>query len=287
MGCWNGTCMISNLPIISGEKIKLVLLQSGYNPNVIGHSGYVYSNEVLAPAFLPISGEYNDYGGIENIIEDWNYKIVDKYLKTKFGKILEIDGDVNDDWELIDFIDGIERGEPKYKVNEDFTKCNLSSVMIRQDIWDVCVTNQSNGGEFWNEDKYDAKDDDTIPYHVNGNIFFNRHFDKFIESLGGKYFRSEYVFAGHGEGRSMMCNSDYIEYCIDERNKLSHTNTSNLLDVRKQWIEHRLIESCVSNLRKGWMIQPGGGSQHAGWNEHIALSKSIIEICERKLYEEE
>lgn len=46
MGCWNGTCMISNLPIIAGEKVKLVFLHTPYGNNIdkIKKSAYCYSN---------------------------------------------------------------------------------------------------------------------------------------------------------------------------------------------------------------------------------------------------
>lgn len=66
MGYWNGTCMISNLPIISGEKIKLIFLLPKYSPvTMCGESAYVYPTDILTPCLLPISGKYDDYGSIE------------------------------------------------------------------------------------------------------------------------------------------------------------------------------------------------------------------------------
>jgi hypothetical protein len=63
MGCWNGTCMISNLPIISGEKIKLVLLRRAIDSKrLFNSSAYVYSHDIFTPSFFPLSGVYNDYG---------------------------------------------------------------------------------------------------------------------------------------------------------------------------------------------------------------------------------
>jgi len=59
MGCWNGTCMISHLPIIAGDKIKLVILH-GINIPINNASAYCYSNGLLEPSFLPLTGEYND-----------------------------------------------------------------------------------------------------------------------------------------------------------------------------------------------------------------------------------
>ena len=48
MGSWNGTCMISNLPIIYGEKIKLVLLEV-QNGRELNSSGVTYPYDIMTP----------------------------------------------------------------------------------------------------------------------------------------------------------------------------------------------------------------------------------------------
>jgi hypothetical protein len=113
MGCWNGTCMISNLPIISGERIKLVILRGGISRKACG-SAYVYSHDMFTPSFFPISGVYNDYGMIEGCDEDWNYILIEQYFKKLFGNKIIADGKTIEDYSLIDILDGIERGDLKY-----------------------------------------------------------------------------------------------------------------------------------------------------------------------------
>ena len=115
MGCWNGTCMISNLPIISGEKIKLVLLRRGISSKrLFNSSAYVYSHDIFTPAFFPLSGVYNDYGMIEGVEEDWNYNLIEKYFKELFGQKIIADGEPKENWTLIDVLDGVERCDLKY-----------------------------------------------------------------------------------------------------------------------------------------------------------------------------
>ena len=115
MGCFNGTCMISHLPIIYGEKIKLIFLHTPHGKaNISGMSSYCYSNGILTPAFLAISGVYNDYGGIEKIVEDWNFKIIEETFKKRFGKKIIIDGEEKENYTLHDIIYGIERGDLQY-----------------------------------------------------------------------------------------------------------------------------------------------------------------------------
>ena len=292
MGCWNGTCMISNLPIISGEKIKLVLLQVGYDGgSIIGKSGYVYSNGMMAPAFLPLNGDYNDYGSIENVEEDWNYKIIESFLKSKFGTI-EADGKEMTEWGLMDLIDGIERGNPKFKVKDEWKSCGLSMVMIRQDVWDMCVHIQSGNEDYWNPDR---KGDPSAPYQISGTSWANREFDKFIErnkvvysdpmeELRASLMRmNETIFSSaYGEGKSLLSNTEYKKLCIDNKDDVEFTQ-----DVKKRWIEQQMVEGCISNLRKGWMIQPGSGSQNSDWNIYDKFYQGVSKICSIKELEYE
>jgi len=76
MGCWCGTCGISHLPINAGDKIRLFFMTMQHYGNEKEGAGFCYTNDVWYPRGLPISGEYDDYGGIENITEDINCKIL-------------------------------------------------------------------------------------------------------------------------------------------------------------------------------------------------------------------
>lgn len=60
MGSWNSTCMLTHLPIKSGEKVTGVLLVKKDEPRVTS-----LPNEVWTPVSPFITGVYNDYGSIE------------------------------------------------------------------------------------------------------------------------------------------------------------------------------------------------------------------------------
>lgn len=69
MGCWNGTCGLSQLPIHAGDPVIGFLLE-GRGARREGHNGaggYCYSTDAAAPLFIPIRGKYDDYGAIEEI----------------------------------------------------------------------------------------------------------------------------------------------------------------------------------------------------------------------------
>ncbi len=61
MGSWNGTCAISNLHILSGQRVAIFMLTRNARPD-----NYCYNNTFYNPVLLPFYGEYDDYGSAEN-----------------------------------------------------------------------------------------------------------------------------------------------------------------------------------------------------------------------------
>ncbi len=77
MGCFNGTCAVTQLPIRSGDKVRLFFIakhehQFDMGPALFGPS------DLWKLFSLPLLGEYNDYGSIEDFTED---KVTDYTLK--------------------------------------------------------------------------------------------------------------------------------------------------------------------------------------------------------------
>jgi hypothetical protein len=61
MGCWNGTCGLSGLPITHGDEMYVFPVVSVGN-NV---DSFCYASALYRPVVLPFLAEYNDYGGGE------------------------------------------------------------------------------------------------------------------------------------------------------------------------------------------------------------------------------
>ena len=326
MGCWNGTCMVSHLPIISGEKIKLVILNTRYgfrkssNP-LIGNSGYCYSTDLLSPSFFALSGYYDDYGGIEGLEEDWNYKVIEQFFQTKYNGMKHGSKNITT---LPEILDAIEREEfqilaegdkgrkemavkameaykdnPKAQehwkemaemdVSEKWEKSPYSAVMIRQDVWDSIIAGET--GDYWNdEEEYD--DNGERIYEISAKEWTKRTFkkemdkiDDLIEKFGidddimkmelkyNRIFNDSY--AGSGQ---LSAVSPYSELLL---------NKDLRADIEKQWSENTAIGSFIAGTRRGWMIQPGKGSQHDGWDQHMLVAQTIVDICKSKLKEYE
>lgn len=69
MGCWNETCMLTQLPIHCGEP-------------VYGFLGLMIRSEFI-PIPIPIQGNYDDYGGIQDIKETVGVQHIVKYFNEK------------------------------------------------------------------------------------------------------------------------------------------------------------------------------------------------------------
>jgi hypothetical protein len=101
MGHSSRTCRLSGVPITSGVKAVLVPLiptgswydNSEERIRKFGKEIYL-SNEgaevFFVPLFLPIFGSYDGYGGLEDIIEDDNTKVLEKHFGLTIQEIVDI-----------------------------------------------------------------------------------------------------------------------------------------------------------------------------------------------------
>jgi hypothetical protein len=72
MGSWSVYCGISKIAITAGKQCVLLPLK-------INHDNEGYLTHL--PATLPIFGEYDDYGGIENITKDDNTQLIEEHFQ--------------------------------------------------------------------------------------------------------------------------------------------------------------------------------------------------------------
>jgi len=89
------------------------------------------------------------------------------------------------------------------------------------------------------------------------------------------------IFDLGGELPWMIGASKYKEFA-----KTNINNKELIESLELYWSEQKMVEGCLSCLRKGWMIQPGAGSQHSAWTQHIEFNNGIANICEKNLIEE-
>jgi hypothetical protein len=101
MGHYSHNCKLTGLPITGGTPVVLfpmVMSKNLYeneNDNLRKNgSTYMCSNDgnrlKFIPCYFPIRGDYDDYGGIENIIEDDGTRILEKYFDLTIQQICNV-----------------------------------------------------------------------------------------------------------------------------------------------------------------------------------------------------
>lgn len=77
MGCWSVNCGISNIAINYGQECVILPLIE----NSTAYGGYV-------PTTLPIYGVYNDYGSLEQIVDDENTQLLESLLGITISELV-------------------------------------------------------------------------------------------------------------------------------------------------------------------------------------------------------
>ena len=91
MGCFNHKGNFSNLPITYGDRIVVIV---GVRPTKKTYIGQELDNFSPGHSFVPISvpirGEYNDYGGIENIDRTQAIDELEKFFSMETTKLVDL-----------------------------------------------------------------------------------------------------------------------------------------------------------------------------------------------------
>ena len=172
MGCWNGTCMLSNLPIRCGQKVKFVILvKNQFVDSAFELNGCCYPTDeykVLSPV---LTGKYNDYGSIENL---------DK-TSAKYVKDLEKDLRIAPD-KYEDVMVNIERGLVTFNA-KGFVKTpdqKVAFVMFHEEIYNSIIEKKLIS---W-KDK-EITDKELLKWFAVGNS--GKRIDMFKEMIDIKY----------------------------------------------------------------------------------------------------
>lgn len=89
MGSFNKIGFVSNLPIQSGDKTVLVFCTSNKHRRGDSDAASVYCDDIFTPVLLPIFGEYDDYGKIEEVERDVNVKYIEAFFGVDIDYLIE------------------------------------------------------------------------------------------------------------------------------------------------------------------------------------------------------
>lgn len=99
MGHFTHNCKLTGVPI--KDKATLIVMKPNVNLydnseqhiKKYGKTSYISNDNTrmkFVPVWFPIHGKYNDYGGLENIIEDDNTKILENYYGLSIQELVDV-----------------------------------------------------------------------------------------------------------------------------------------------------------------------------------------------------
>jgi len=267
MGCWNGTCFISNLPIMAGQPVVgFVIEYFSWSKGKGNYSGVCYPNDFANPFAMSFEGTYDDYGGIENVDSD---SVAIKYLLNLFN--------ATDPLELIRDIERDEKTITLYRTEQEN---NVGLIMAHKSIVDRLVSSYTKSRYGYNVDV-----DDLVSKLGDIRDFNTRKDDlqKALDSGGPNALDREdlRVLLGFVSGPEMLG----LHVDILERKDYQHMiNFVILLNKEKYDKEFaqilkrdHIIRSSMHKLRKLWIGPAGKGSQSKYHSEHLKLIEAMKE----------
>lgn len=146
MGSFNHKCNFSQLPARYGDRI-VVLVGVRMTSNVLDADGFAPGNS-FTPISVPIRGEYNDYGSIENVDHTPGIETLEQYFGMSIDKIVDCaeritcgcEHQIKDDYKKINEV--LQKNFSYAYHKED--KLELSYIMEHEAIFDNLIAMHNN-----------------------------------------------------------------------------------------------------------------------------------------------
>lgn len=247
MGCWNGTCSLTNLPIIDGDRVIFFFVE---NQEAMQGSPNCYHYEMAKPICLPMRGLYNDYGTVDFVDKDiaveLNSKLIPKYLnkiKHKHDFKYEV-------FDIEEFAKHVERS------NCDQTMITgVTMLMVKETIYDDMT------------DAYKLKD----CWHGSPLTYFNEKFELF-EADKNKAIPMEHLD---------LFRWYYFEHTTKSELKKLDADSERYLSIKKVLEHFYLYDSLLGSMRMNYTCGSGGGSQSNDTYLYRRLAEITIKDCDK------
>lgn len=208
MGHWSVYCSISRIAITSGRKVALIPLVE---------SSYINTYDKYSPFTLPIFGEYNDYGDIENIIEDKNTKTIEDYYGCNIQDFCNFITDVRRDF--------------NDKYSNWYKREDLEVLKKVRYMWvDVKVWNFMKS---YSPDSYGRKGDIELGnYKILEKLGFN-----YIEESGDVRYKKHFRYKNGENTLNVKSDGEWLNYL--ENNQLVYK----LNDLKEKGVDTSYFEN--------------------------------------------
>lgn len=283
MGCWNGTCQASGLSISYGDRIVLI-------PMVNISSGWL-------SCWYPIRGTYNDYGGIENVDENFITELITtRFIEesnkengsVKFGgrfseRIDSPPKNINDIFQIIERETCIGNIVSVKDYSGKFN--SLGFCMVLESVYDWMVNNYNKTVESWCR-KFDTETIRNFKKSVRSFVQPDDIKNK-TKSQTIKYFSNQFKLSDSFNiiSRSEMYYKHAGKICLS----FGEVKSENAEEYIKLMLDFMKFNRVFQKLRLNYSTPAMAGSQDDNHNFRIKFNNATNKISRtlKKKYEEE
>lgn len=281
MEYFNGTCMLTNLPIKFGNDVMCFILKQ--NNNINGGMGYESTISRGEPIGLPIAGKYDDTGGVEQfeqspvnsfILNDLGRMILDNVFYVG-GKPIVINGVTKSNptltyKQLQYFLASIKLNRIKYKDHAG-NLTNVAIVLVLREAYLEAI-------DYINQQSYVCTNSNVACHH---DETYKEYFNRIVQDTIKLYSHCKHndikatvqVTLDNNFGKELERYQHMISYLIYKKEKYQHI-IEELLNMFK-------LNVMLKNTRRSWSLMNGLDSQWEGYNASIKIAEITKKLANK------
>jgi len=272
MGSWAETDGITQLPINYGDKVRAFILvhYDRRDEHDMHGGGVCYSNEIWSPLGC-VKGIYDDYGGVEDIVQDINAKLLLSNFRDKWSK----------DITLEEALHCIEREED---VNYKYIgKTTLGIMLVLEDVCQSMIGFNPIGVDynFRNRRNYiyrptkDITKDSIETWYKSVSEKFKKVTDPVSLCTWGLMSGDDPALFMDTRNRF---TSIFKEFFLESIQAGKSFEDSEVKEAAEAFFEMISIDDFVQGSRKLWTPQSGKGSQSNELDIYKHLNNTVSNI---------
>jgi len=249
MGCWNGTDMITHLPIMGGDKIRMLVLKQYASLPDCG--GVCNAEDLWEPIGPAVKGVYNGYGRPEEVEDD----IASQWLNHTLPMDAEIRKNIEGhhfDGELDEKILAVERSQSML-----VKRVHLCHWMVHEDTWQFLQSIEVEYFELSPKERVKALLDVGPVEHRREEPIKWMKQQTAIQSL--------FSYGSMPNAVIQFAGKDNFEAAV------------------MALVELKRVKDAMETTRRYFMPVAGAGSQSAEWEIHQQLARFTIKLADKAM----
>lgn len=265
MGSWAETCLITQMPIEYGDKVRAFILveqQSWrFENGKRAGGGTCHTTDLWAALGPGIQGKYDDHGGIDHIVEDNDTNLLLSRIKENWITFTEKYDEVSpiESMTLSEALRWIERDKAKFK--DRGKDKSLGIAFVLEDIYQAMISFNPIETHDYNKGGYKY-----MPYHETLKYEFEEHYQNLLtltnmsqdDQFDFMFEFSDTSYFGHYEKLGLNQYRHALTNCAKQHLPIE---SSEVQEIYKSTSDMLKFQYSMSRARKMWHPQCGKGSQ--------------------------